>query len=164
MMTDHLHNDHLTATTSAAAHRHIGCDDEDDVAMLQFYETSDFCRYDQSMYGVDVDAGHHVDEDDLLMHDYDAADGHEVIVDDEGEEDDEFEVDGDDQEEDHDDSSLLRLIVGVQMYLSEQEPAEPVDRADGTPLMDLQYRMYTYLRQKAFELGVDSSALNEKGR
>ncbi|ORX50451.1 hypothetical protein DM01DRAFT_1384722 [Hesseltinella vesiculosa] len=60
------------------------------------------------------------------------------------------------KEEEHDDSSLLRLIVGVQMYLSEQ-PCASID----TPLMDLQYKMYTFLKQKACELGVDASVLNQ---
>lgn len=45
------------------------------------------------------------------------------------------------------DHSLLKLIVDVQSYLSEA----PQD----SPLFALQYKMYTYLKQRAFEMGMD---------
>ncbi|KAG2232550.1 hypothetical protein BDF21DRAFT_428822 [Thamnidium elegans] len=55
------------------------------------------------------------------------------------------------QEEPYVDDSLLKLIVDVQSYLSEA----PTD----SPLFALQYKMYTYLRQRASELGMDVSAI-----
>ena len=45
------------------------------------------------------------------------------------------------------DDSLLKLIVDVQSYLSEA----PTD----SPLFALQYKMYTYLKQRAFEMGME---------
>ncbi|GAN03937.1 hypothetical protein MAM1_0051c03393 [Mucor ambiguus] len=53
------------------------------------------------------------------------------------------------QEEEADimDDSLLKLIVDVQSYLSEA----PTD----SPLFALQYKMYTYLKQRAFEMGME---------
>lgn len=45
------------------------------------------------------------------------------------------------------DHSLLKLIVDVQSYLSEA----PQD----SPLFALQYKMYTYLKQRAFEMGME---------
>ncbi|KAI9494104.1 hypothetical protein BDB00DRAFT_762685 [Zychaea mexicana] len=54
---------------------------------------------------------------------------------------------------DYEEDSLLHLIVGVQSYLSEFNTMN-VDRND-SPLVDLQYKMYTYLKQRACEMGVD---------
>ncbi|KAF1804403.1 hypothetical protein FB192DRAFT_1357534 [Mucor lusitanicus] len=53
------------------------------------------------------------------------------------------------QEEEADimDDSLLKLIVDVQSYLAEA----PTD----SPLFALQYKMYTYLKQRAFEMGME---------
>jgi hypothetical protein len=45
------------------------------------------------------------------------------------------------------DESLLKLIVDVQTYLAEA----PND----SPLFALQYKMYTYLKQRASEMGMD---------
>lgn len=45
------------------------------------------------------------------------------------------------------DQSLLQLILDVQSYLSEA----PTD----SPLFALQYKMYTYLKQRASEMGMD---------
>jgi TATA-binding protein-associated factor Taf7 len=50
---------------------------------------------------------------------------------------------------DYQHDSLLSLVVGVQSYLTEQEQSN-----NDSPLYSLQYKMYTYLRQKALELGV----------
>ncbi|KAI8368862.1 hypothetical protein EDC96DRAFT_504605 [Choanephora cucurbitarum] len=49
------------------------------------------------------------------------------------------------------DEGLLKLILDVQSYLAEA----PQD----SPLFALQYKMYTYLRQRASELGMDVSSL-----
>ncbi|KAL9551146.1 hypothetical protein PS6_005160 [Mucor atramentarius] len=59
------------------------------------------------------------------------------------------EEDQEQQEEEADimDDSLLKLIVDVQSYLSEA----PTD----SPLFALQYKMYTYLKQRAFEMGME---------
>ncbi|KAJ8656526.1 hypothetical protein O0I10_007849 [Lichtheimia ornata] len=53
--------------------------------------------------------------------------------------------------------SLLHLIVGVQSYLSDMANAG-IDRND-SPLLDLQYKMYTYLKQRACDMGVDAENL-----
>jgi U3 small nucleolar ribonucleoprotein component len=45
------------------------------------------------------------------------------------------------------DDSLLKLIVDVQCYLSEA--------STDSPLFALQYKMYTYLKQRAFEMGME---------
>lgn len=50
--------------------------------------------------------------------------------------------------------SLLSLVVGVQSYLTEQADFSAVNKLD-SPLYNLQYKMYTYMRQRAFELGVE---------
>ncbi|CEP18265.1 hypothetical protein [Parasitella parasitica] len=52
---------------------------------------------------------------------------------------------------DYRNDSLLSLVVGVQNYLTEQ--AETSSKCD-SPLYNLQYKMYTYMRQRAIELGV----------
>ncbi|KAI8330269.1 hypothetical protein BD560DRAFT_416371 [Blakeslea trispora] len=49
------------------------------------------------------------------------------------------------------DEGLLKLILDVQSYLAEA----PQD----SPLFALQYKMYTYLRQRASELGMNISSL-----
>lgn len=56
-----------------------------------------------------------------------------------------------DEEDEREDDSLLRLIVDVQCYLSEA----PTD----SPLFALQYKMYTYLKQRAFEMGIDITSI-----
>lgn len=55
------------------------------------------------------------------------------------------------KEEAYVDDSLLKLIVDVQSYLSEA----PTD----SPLFALQYKMYTYLKQRASEMGMDVSSI-----
>ncbi|GAA5809847.1 hypothetical protein MFLAVUS_003262 [Mucor flavus] len=48
---------------------------------------------------------------------------------------------------DYRNDSLLELVVGVQTYLTEQAKFD-------SPLYDLQYKLYTYMRQRALDLGV----------
>ncbi|KAI8047827.1 uncharacterized protein B0P05DRAFT_565205 [Gilbertella persicaria] len=59
------------------------------------------------------------------------------------------------QEEEEDvyviDQGLLKLILDVQSYIAEA----PQD----SPLYPLQYKMYTYLKQRVSELGMDISSL-----
>lgn len=55
------------------------------------------------------------------------------------------------KEEAYINDSLLKLIVDVQSYLSEA----PTD----SPLFALQYKMYTYLKQRASEMGMDVSSI-----
>ncbi|KAI8970968.1 hypothetical protein BDB01DRAFT_813147 [Pilobolus umbonatus] len=52
-------------------------------------------------------------------------------------------------EEYHDDS-LIKLIVDVQSYL--------MDAPTDSPLLALQYKMYTYLKQRAYDMGMDVSS------
>ncbi|KAI9266797.1 hypothetical protein BDA99DRAFT_506695 [Phascolomyces articulosus] len=75
------------------------------------------------------------------------------------EEDDHVEVDEESEKQqeehgyDYQRDSLLHLIVGVQSYLSDANALHQ-DRND-SPLVDLQYKMYTYLKQRACDMGVD---------
>lgn len=58
-----------------------------------------------------------------------------------------------DQEQDDEyiiDERLLKLIVDVQSYLSEAPAAD-------SPLLALQYKMYTYLKQRAMEIGMENN-------
>ncbi|KAI8879020.1 hypothetical protein K501DRAFT_287593 [Backusella circina FSU 941] len=50
------------------------------------------------------------------------------------------------------DESLLRLIVDVQSYLTEA----PTD----SPLLKLQYKMYTYFKQRVTEMDVEQTNSN----
>jgi hypothetical protein len=50
------------------------------------------------------------------------------------------------------DESLLRLIVDVQSYLTEA----PTD----SPLLKLQYKMYTYFKQRVSEMDVEQTDSN----
>ncbi|KAG0166376.1 hypothetical protein DFQ28_005963 [Apophysomyces sp. BC1034] len=58
---------------------------------------------------------------------------------------------------DYNSDALLSLIVGVQSYLSDASVAG-IDRND-SPLVDLQYKMYTYLKQRACDMGIDTDLL-----
>lgn len=56
---------------------------------------------------------------------------------------------------DYQNDSLLSLVVGVQSYLTEQADWKSSSaKHDDSPLYNLQYKMYTYMRQRALELGV----------
>ncbi|CAO3621877.1 unnamed protein product [Mucor hiemalis] len=56
---------------------------------------------------------------------------------------------------DYQSDSLLSLVVGVQSYLTEQEQQQAnLSTKHDSPLYSLQYKMYTYMRQRALELGV----------
>lgn len=55
---------------------------------------------------------------------------------------------------DYQSDSLLSLVVGVQNYLTEQEQQANLTTKHDSPLYSLQYKMYTYMRQRALELGV----------
>ncbi|KAG1444467.1 hypothetical protein G6F56_010286 [Rhizopus delemar] len=59
-----------------------------------------------------------------------------------------------DEEYDYQNDSLLCLILGVQNYLAEQTKMYG-NKVTESPLYGLQYKMYTYMRQRASELGVD---------
>ncbi|KAI8078832.1 uncharacterized protein BX664DRAFT_342821 [Halteromyces radiatus] len=122
-------------------------DTSDEIHMMQAQEANDFAQYDQMYQALYDDPS--IEQDNEMMWE-------------EEEEEELYDVDhevGDDdmdEEEEHDDSALLRLIVGVQMYLGETSFIH--DKND-TPLLDLQYKMYTYMKQRAFELGMDTSML-----
>ncbi|KAI9362177.1 hypothetical protein BD770DRAFT_316516 [Pilaira anomala] len=49
---------------------------------------------------------------------------------------------------DYRNDSLLELVVGVQTYLAEQAKSD-------SPLYSLQYKLYTYMRLRALDLGVE---------
>ncbi|KAJ2962047.1 hypothetical protein NQZ79_g2765 [Umbelopsis isabellina] len=50
--------------------------------------------------------------------------------------------------------ALLNLVVGVQQYLADLQTTG-FDNRQESPLLDLQYKMYTYLKQRAYEMGAD---------
>ncbi|CAM0135308.1 hypothetical protein VKS41_000108 [Umbelopsis sp. WA50703] len=50
--------------------------------------------------------------------------------------------------------ALLNLVVGVQQYLADLQMTG-FDNRQESPLLDLQYKMYTYLKQRAYEMGAD---------
>lgn len=55
---------------------------------------------------------------------------------------------------DYQNDSLLELVVGVQSYLTEQQAASS-NKSYDSPLYNLQYKLYTYMRQRALELGME---------
>ncbi|KAI8096660.1 uncharacterized protein BX664DRAFT_324558 [Halteromyces radiatus] len=58
---------------------------------------------------------------------------------------------------DYQNDALLKLIVGVQSYISDLTSVG-ADRQD-SPLLDLQYKMYVYLKQRLSDMGVDANTL-----
>ncbi|KAI9497050.1 hypothetical protein BDB00DRAFT_745787, partial [Zychaea mexicana] len=50
--------------------------------------------------------------------------------------------------------ALLYLILGVQSYISEMSDTGLMNERD-SPLFELQYKMYTYMKQRACEMGFD---------
>ncbi|CAO3590512.1 unnamed protein product [Absidia cylindrospora] len=54
------------------------------------------------------------------------------------------------------DDALLKLIVDVQSYLCETNAG--VDRNE-SPLVGLQYKMYTYLKQRVNDMGIGVNSL-----
>ncbi|ORX45713.1 hypothetical protein DM01DRAFT_1339940 [Hesseltinella vesiculosa] len=70
----------------------------------------------------------------------------------------EYRADNDDTYH-YENDALLKLIVGVQSYLTDAA-CDGMDRQD-SPLLDLQYKMYMYLKQRASDMGVDLHALDQ---
>ncbi|CAO3609036.1 unnamed protein product [Cunninghamella echinulata] len=132
------------------------------IQIMQQRELNDFEEYDQAMYNAmyytddySYHDGDYMEDDEeeeqqQQQQQDDYNDDNMMLWDDNNNEEYEYE-----EEQQHDDSALLRLIVDVQMYLSES----PSLNKNDTPLLDLQYKMYTYMKQKAIELGVDTSNL-----
>ncbi|CEG70778.1 hypothetical protein RMATCC62417_06613 [Rhizopus microsporus] len=56
-----------------------------------------------------------------------------------------------DEQDEYEDDPLLDLIMGVQSYLAEQAKILNGTVTD-SPLYSLQYRMYTYIRQRVYDL------------
>ncbi|KAG1461171.1 hypothetical protein G6F56_005787 [Rhizopus delemar] len=54
-------------------------------------------------------------------------------------------------EEPYEDDALLNLILGVQHYMTERAKIFDGKLTD-SPLYNLQYKMYSYLRQRASEV------------
>ncbi|CDH57094.1 predicted protein [Lichtheimia corymbifera JMRC:FSU:9682] len=50
--------------------------------------------------------------------------------------------------------ALLHLVVGVQSYLSDLSCSGLSNDQQDSPLNDLQYKMYTYLKRRAHDMGV----------
>ncbi|SAM08598.1 hypothetical protein [Absidia glauca] len=136
---------------SNASHSSVNDDAYEQVLLLHAQEASDFAQYDHAMYE------DYCDDDQQQEYDDDPS-----YYSDDYEDDDAMAWDGSDYNQDgqdeksHDDSALLRLILGVQMYLGETNVS---GTKDDTPLMELQYKMYTYMKQRALELGMDTSSL-----
>ncbi|KAJ8661535.1 hypothetical protein O0I10_002802 [Lichtheimia ornata] len=55
---------------------------------------------------------------------------------------------------DYQQDALLHLIVGVQSYLSDLSCSGLSNDQQDSPLNDLQYKMYTYLKRRAHDMGV----------
>ncbi|CAO3624255.1 unnamed protein product [Cunninghamella blakesleeana] len=131
------------------------------IQMMQQRELNDFAEYDQAMYGNNNDYPlyYYHNNDAAVDYSYGMEEEVQEMDDDmmmwENDDDQEDQDDQEEEEENHDDEALLRLIVGVQMYISESTTLSKKD----SPLLDLQYKMYTYMKQKAIELGVDTSNL-----
>ena len=64
--------------------------------------------------------------------------------------DEEYEEEEEEEYEDDQDDALLSLVLGVQNYLTEQAS----HHAEQSPLYNLQYKMYTYMRHRALQLGL----------
>ncbi|KAI8583111.1 hypothetical protein K450DRAFT_196309 [Umbelopsis ramanniana AG] len=104
-----------------------------DQEMIYFDDESNCYEYNEAMYEQENDMLYY--EDDMYY-----------------EEEPQPEASGDSQQEDQD--ALLKLIVGVQQYLSDLQNAGANNHQD-SPLLELQYKMYTYLKQRACEMGMD---------
>ncbi|ORZ25591.1 hypothetical protein BCR42DRAFT_400499 [Absidia repens] len=141
-------------------------DNCDEFSIMQIQEANDFAAYDQAMYDAcyyDYQQQQVYDDENGFVDNYEYDDNADTIMWDDEQQSGYYNQQDDDdaneyqQEENHDDSALLRLILGVQTYLDE---ATTTNRSTAdTPLMDLQYKMYTYMKQRAFELGMDTSSL-----
>ncbi|KAI7882567.1 hypothetical protein K492DRAFT_160349 [Lichtheimia hyalospora FSU 10163] len=59
-------------------------------------------------------------------------------------------------QESYNNEALLSLIAGVQSYLSDATNAGIVK---DSPLLELQYKMYTYMKQQACEMGYNVDEL-----
>ncbi|KAI8070348.1 hypothetical protein BC940DRAFT_235881 [Gongronella butleri] len=67
---------------------------------------------------------------------------------------------GNDDAYHYENDALLKLIVGVQSYLTDMAATSSSGARQDSPLLDLQYKMYMYLKQRACDMGVDIDALN----
>ncbi|ORY94061.1 hypothetical protein BCR43DRAFT_495799 [Syncephalastrum racemosum] len=116
-------------------------------------EAADFGDYDRAMAAATLTADYY----DAQY--YDEMEYDEMEYDEMEQDDDEPENQKEHQQEEYDyeQDSLLHLIVGVQSYLKDVSTTG-VDRNE-SPLLDLQYKMYTYLKQRACEMGIDTNAL-----
>lgn len=117
-------------------------------------EAADFGDYDRAMAAATLtadyyDAQYYTEMEDTEM-EYD-----EMEQDDDEEP--ENQKEHQQEEYDYEQDSLLHLIVGVQSYLKDVSTTG-VDRNE-SPLLDLQYKMYTYLKQRACEMGIDTNTL-----
>ncbi|KAG1053071.1 hypothetical protein G6F43_004833 [Rhizopus delemar] len=65
----------------------------------------------------------------------------------------EEEEEEEEEEYDYQNDSLLNLILAVQTYLEEQAKMHG-SKVTESPLYGLQYKMYIYMRQRAYELGI----------
>ncbi|CDS05784.1 hypothetical protein LRAMOSA08312 [Lichtheimia ramosa] len=57
-------------------------------------------------------------------------------------------------EYDYQQDALLHLVVGVQSYLADLSCSGLSNDQQASPLNDLQYKMYTYLKRRAHDMGV----------
>ncbi|KAI7860006.1 hypothetical protein BDC45DRAFT_495462 [Circinella umbellata] len=117
-----------------------------------YYEQED--QEDETMMEIDQvdnDEQYYYNEENNNMNDINAK--NDIMNDNEQEQQEEGEETQTKNSYDYQRDSLLHLIVGVQSYLSDAS-ALNMDRND-SPLADLQYKMYTYLKQRACDMGVD---------
>jgi hypothetical protein len=104
-----------------------------DQEMIYFDDESNCYEYNEAMYEQENDMLYY--EDDMYYEEEPQPEA------------------SDDLQQDNQDA-LLKLIVGVQQYLSDLQNAGANNHQD-SPLLELQYKMYTYLKQRACEMGMD---------
>ncbi|CDS08745.1 hypothetical protein LRAMOSA10106 [Lichtheimia ramosa] len=95
------------------------------------------------------------DDDDTMMMDYQEEEENNYDDDEQNmmEEDDQQSIAS---EESYNNEALLSLIAGVQSYLTDATNAGIVK---DSPLLELQYKMYTYMKQQACEMGYNVDEL-----
>lgn len=98
------------------------------------------------------------DDDDTMMMDYQEEENNYYYYDNDGDENMMMEEDDDRQEEEssYNNEALLSLIAGVQSYLTDATNAGIVK---DSPLLELQYKMYIYMKQQACEMGYNVDEL-----
>ncbi|KAG2195133.1 hypothetical protein INT47_006997 [Mucor saturninus] len=92
----------------------------------------------------DMEEYYYYEEEDSYFADYDREVANAVTEAD-------YQDFGDGNAYDYRNDCLLELVVGVQSYLTEQQAVS--SKIPDSPLYNLQYKLYSYMRQRALQLG-----------